>query len=63
MSDYVKVVEACIQEASHDECAARILRRVLKGAAERAPVDALVEIVQTILDIRERDVHSNLERN
>ena len=63
MSDYVKVIQACIDEAPQDEGAARILRQVVRGAADRAPIDALVEMVQQILEIRERDIRLASECN
>jgi hypothetical protein len=63
MSEYVKVVESCLREAPHDEGAVRILRNILASAAERAPAEALVEIVRTVLAIRERDMQVQLECN
>lgn len=63
MPDHTKIIEACIRKAPHDEGAAKVLRRVLRGAADRAPVDALVEMAEAILAIRERDLRVSLECN
>jgi hypothetical protein len=63
MSDYIKFLHACLDEAPRDEGAAGVLREIMHSAADAAPVDALVEVMRTMVELRERDLRRFLQRN
>lgn len=63
MSQQLRYLEGCIRDAQNDEQAAALLRAIIKGAAESAPVDALIEIGQSLVTIRKRDARMEAERN
>lgn len=63
MSDHIKLVKACLQDAPHDERAVRVLRKIVHGVAESAPVGSLVAIVEAMMSIRQAERQRALERN
>ena len=63
MSSQLYYLECCVRDACIDDQAVDLLRAIIRGAAERAPVEALVEIGQTLIDIRKRDQKASLENN
>ncbi len=63
MSEHLRILEECIQDAPTDDGAADLLREIVKGAAERAPLDALIEMGKTLVAIRRRDLRTQAESN
>jgi hypothetical protein len=63
MSDYIKFLQTCLDEAPRDDGAAGVLRKIVHSAADAAPVDALVEVVQTMMATRRRELDRYLQRN
>jgi len=63
MSEYLEVLKACVEQAPHDDDAATLLRSIVQGATEHAPVEALVELGELLIDMRDRDLHRAIERN
>jgi hypothetical protein len=59
----LKLTQVCLKDALHDEVAVRVLRRVVCDAAKRAPADSLVEIVEAMINIRQRERLRKLESN
>lgn len=63
MSEYLQVLELCLEEAPDDPVAEALLRTIVQGAAKRAPIDALVELGHVLVAIRNRDLAQRLESN
>ena len=63
MSEYMTYLVDCIRDASDDEQAAALLRLIVKSAAEKAPLPALIEMGQCLVEIRRRDDRLGVERN
>lgn len=63
MSQQLTFLEDCIRDAHIDDQAVELLRVIIRGAASSAPVEALVEMSQSLVDIRRRDLRRDAERN
>jgi hypothetical protein len=63
MSDKLTLLKCCSKDAQQEKGAESILRAIIRGAADRAPIDALVEMGSVLARIRSDDLRSELERN
>jgi hypothetical protein len=56
-------LQSCVRDAASDNQAEALLRCIIKGAADAAPVDDLSRIGQTLIDIYREAARNNAERN
>lgn len=59
----IEILKAAIASASDDPKAVALLRSVLRRSADHAPIDALIELCDTLITIRQRDALRSLGRN
>jgi hypothetical protein len=63
MSEQLRYLEGCIRDAHTDDQAVALLRAIVRGAADSAPIDALVEIGQALVVMRKRDLRDEAALN
>lgn len=63
MSQQLKYLEGCIRDAHIDENAVAMLRAIISGATACAPVDDLILIANTLVEIRKRDLRDEISKN
>jgi hypothetical protein len=65
VSEQLEYLQNCINDVweTRNGHAVEILRAILDGAAARAPVDALIELAETLVKIRKRDQRLEDEQN
>jgi hypothetical protein len=59
----ITLLENCVRDATSDIGAESLLRAIIRGAADRAPVDALVEMGRLLVRIRRDDFRREIESN
>ena len=65
MNEQLGFLQNCVKDVqvTHDESAVEVLRAIVERAAAVAPVDALLELAQTLIAIRKRDLRREAEAN
>jgi len=59
----VEILKAAMAGARNDAQSVELLRGVLRRAADHAPLEAIIELCDTLIAIRLRDALRSLERN
>lgn len=63
MSDYVRLLEACIQDARNDQRAESVLRSIIENVAAEIPVPALAELGAVVLRLHKQEMRRLIECN
>ncbi len=63
MSQQLTYLEGCIRDAKTDHQAVALLRTIVRGFADSAPVESLIKIGQTVVDLRRQDLTQHPRRN
>lgn len=63
LNENLHYLQWCVKDAATDNQAEALLRSIIKGAADAAPVDDLKRIGQGLIDIYREAGRNNAERN
>jgi hypothetical protein len=63
MSEQLHLLKCCLRDAQNERGAESLLRTIIRGAADRAPIDILVELGAVLALTRGDDLRREVERN
>lgn len=59
MSEQLTLLRNCIRDATTDPAAETLLRGIIRGAGDQAPINDLCELGEKLVEMRMRIIESN----
>ncbi len=59
MNENLRNFQEIIRRAKSDTDAERFVRQMLRGAADRAPLEAILELGQCLVDVRKHEMRAD----